>query len=61
MELFAAIKALSNFNKKKSFKIIVTGGFSYLFKNSLKTKVKVDRDITINGLIRATNLIKYNK
>jgi len=46
---------------KKSFKIIITGGFSYLFKNSLKSNVKVDTDITINGLIRATNLIKYNK
>ena len=46
---------------KKSFKIIITGGFSYLFKNSLKSKVKVNTDITINGLIRATNLIKYNK
>jgi type III pantothenate kinase len=46
---------------KKSFKIIVTGGFSHLFKNSLKSKIKINRDITINGLIRATNLIKYNK
>ena len=46
---------------KKSFKIIVTGGFSHLFKNSLKSKVKINRDITINGLIRATSLIKYNK
>ena len=45
---------------KKSFKIIITGGFSYLFKNSLKSKVKVSRDITITGLIKATNLIKYN-
>ena len=46
---------------RKSFKIIVTGGFSHLFKNSLKSKIKINRDITINGLIRATNLIKYNK
>jgi type III pantothenate kinase len=46
---------------KKSFKIIITGGFSHLFKNSLKSKVKVNTDITIDGLIRATNLIKYNK
>ena len=43
---------------KKSFKIIITGGFSKLFKNSLKTKVKQDFDITINGLIRASKLIK---
>jgi len=43
---------------KMSFKIIITGGFSYLFKNSIKTKVTLDKDITINGLIRATTLIK---
>ncbi|MDA9616162.1 type III pantothenate kinase [Candidatus Pelagibacter sp.] len=43
---------------KMSFKIIVTGGFSNLFKNSTKTKVTLNKDITINGLIRATTLIK---
>ena len=43
---------------KKSFKVIITGGFSELFKNSIKTKVKQDFDITINGLIRASKLIK---
>ena len=43
---------------KKSFKIIITGGFSQLFKNSIKTKAKQDSDITINGLIRASKLIK---
>ena len=41
-----------------SFKIIITGGFSNLFKNSIKTKVIIDKDITINGLVKATNLIK---
>jgi type III pantothenate kinase len=41
-----------------SFKIIITGGFSNLFKNSTKTKVTLNKDITINGLIRATTLIK---
>ncbi len=46
---------------KKSFKVVVTGGFSYLFKKSLKSKVKVNKDITINGLIRATSLIKFKK
>ena len=44
--------------KKKSFKVITTGGFSKLFKNSIKTKVKQDFDITINGLIKASKLIK---
>jgi len=43
---------------KKSFKIIITGGFSDLFKNSTKSKVSINKDITINGLIRATTLIK---
>ena len=43
---------------KKSFKVIITGGFSKLFKNSIKTKAKQDFDITINGLIKATKLIK---
>ena len=46
---------------KKSFKIVATGGFSYLFKNSLKSSVKVNKDITINGLIRAASLINYKK
>ncbi len=44
--------------KKKSFKVIITGGFSKLFKNSIKTKTKQDFDITINGLNKASKLIK---
>jgi type III pantothenate kinase len=43
---------------KMSFKIIITGGYSNLFKNSIKAKVILNKDITINGLIKATNLIK---
>jgi type III pantothenate kinase len=43
---------------KMSFKIIITGGFSNLFKNSIKTKVILNKDITINGLIKAATLIK---
>jgi type III pantothenate kinase len=42
----------------KSFKVIVTGGFSNLFKNSIKTKVNHNKDITINGLIKISKLIK---
>ena len=42
----------------KSFKIIITGGFSKLFKSSIKTKTKQDFDITINGLKKASKLIK---
>ena len=43
---------------KKSFKIIITGGFSSLFKNSITKKALQNKDITINGLIKASNLIK---
>ena len=45
----------------KSFNMVATGGYSYLFKNSLKSNIKVNKDITINGLIKAANLIKYKK
>ena len=41
----------------KSFKIIITGGFSGLFKKSIKTKVSHNKDITINGLIKISKLI----
>ena len=43
---------------KKSFEIIITGGFSNLFKKSIKAKVTLNKDITINGLIKASILIK---
>mgnify|MGYP001342575285 CR=1 FL=1 len=41
----------------KSFKVIFTGGFSNLYKNSINTKVIQDRDITIKGLIKISKLI----
>ena len=37
---------------KTNYKIILTGGFASLFKNSIKSKVFVDKDITMKGLIR---------
>ena len=43
---------------RKSFKIIITGGFSSLFKNPIKTKVVENKDITLKGLIKILNLIK---
>ena len=43
---------------RKSFKVIITGGFSELFKNSIKTKVLQDKDITIKGLYKASKLIQ---
>jgi type III pantothenate kinase len=42
---------------RKSFKVIITGGFSNLFKNSIKTKVSHNKNITINGLIKISKLI----
>ncbi len=42
----------------KSFKVILTGGFSDLFKDSIKTKVTQNKDLTINGLIKISKLIK---
>tara|TARA_A100000164_G_scaffold259933_1_gene231927 strand:- start:184 stop:924 length:741 start_codon:yes stop_codon:yes gene_type:complete len=43
------------FETKKNFKVIATGGYSYLFKSSLDYKVSIDRDITIKGLIKIIN------
>ena len=42
---------------KKKFKIIFTGGLSHLFKDTIKKKVKVDRDLTIKGLLKLVDLI----
>ena len=42
----------------KSFKVIITGGFSDLFKKSIKTKVNYNKNITVNGLIKISKLIK---
>jgi len=44
---------------KKSFKVIITGGFSVLFVNSLRFKVTIDKDITLKGLIKASKLISF--
>ncbi len=37
---------------QKSFKIILTGGLSYLFKNKIKTKSEIKKDLTVYGLIK---------
>ena len=42
----------------KSFKLVITGGFSDLFKNSIKSKVIQNKNITIKGLIKISKLIK---
>ena len=42
---------------KKSFKIILTGGLAHLFKDSIKGKTLVKKDLTINGVLKvAINL-----
>ena len=43
---------------RKSFKLVITGGFSDLFKNSINTKLTQNKDITIKGLIKISKLIK---
>lgn len=44
---------------KKDFKIIITGGLSNLYAKSLKTKVLIDKDITVKGLIRVAKILKF--
>jgi len=43
---------------RKSFKVIITGGFSNFFKKSIKTKASHNKDITIKGLIKISKLVK---
>ena len=42
----------------KSFNIILTGGYSYLFKNSIKGKTIIKKDLTINGVLKAAVFLK---
>tara|TARA_B100001123_G_C14995137_1_gene901257 strand:- start:66 stop:812 length:747 start_codon:yes stop_codon:yes gene_type:complete len=39
---------------KSTFKIILTGGLADLYKNSITSKCKVDKDLTIKGIIKIT-------
>ena len=43
---------------RKSFKVIITGGFSKLIKNPIKINVTEDKNITLKGLIKTLDLIK---
>ena len=36
----------------KPFKIILTGGLAHLFKNSIKRKAIIKKDLTINGILK---------
>ena len=42
----------------KSFKLVITGGFSDLFKSSIKTKLTLNKNITLKGLFKISKLIK---
>ena len=55
--LIENIISLIKKKNKKNFKIIFTGGLSHLYKDTLKKKIKVDRDLTIKGLLRLIDLI----
>ena len=44
---------------RKQFKIILTGGLSHLFKNAIKGKSVIEKDLTIEGLKKV--IIKLNK
>ena len=43
---------------KKSYKIVLTGGLSYLFKNSVRGKKIIIKDLTIYGLYKVLKKIK---
>jgi len=43
---------------RKPFKIILTGGLAHLFKNTIKGKIEVKKDLTINGLLKVIKNLK---
>ncbi len=51
------IKLISK-QSKKSYKIIFTGGYSSLFKNSINVKSSIKKDLTIHGLLKVIKYIK---
>ena len=42
----------------KRFKIILTGGLANLFKNTIKRKTEVKKDLTLNGLLKVAKNLK---
>ena len=54
------IVKLINKKYKNSFVIVLTGGYSHLFKNIIKGKVKVEKDLIFKGLLKILkkNLLK---
>ena len=51
------IKKVSKQTKKK-YKIVLTGGLSHFFHEPITNKTIIDRDITINGLLKVIQLLK---
>ena len=43
---------------RKKFKIIITGGLSHLYKNSIKGNKKINKDLTIQGLLKVAKNLK---
>ena len=43
---------------RKPFKIILTGGLAHLFKNTIKGKIEIKKDLTINGLLKVAKNLK---
>ncbi len=43
---------------KKRFKIILTGGLANLFKNTIKGKIEVKKNLTLNGLLKVAKNLK---
>ena len=39
---------------KKKDKIVFTGGLAHLFNKDIKDKVTIDKNLTINGLIKVS-------
>ena len=42
---------------KKNYKIVLTGGYSHFFIKSIRHKAKIDKDITIKGLLKISKLL----
>jgi len=43
---------------RKPFKIVFTGGLAHLFKNAIKGKIEIKKDLTINGLLKIIKNLK---
>ena len=41
----------------KSYKIIFTGGLAHLFKDSINSKIIINKDLTINGVLKASKYL----